>query len=530
MTAILGYPIETQANDKYVSMKLNSEKVLYAFSQSIKSQELHSIKKVLPFYLSIVAILLKNTDAAIANDQLIPFSEHSDHLMDDQTDENFWYPSSMKRSTEQCPASSWTHFPVPSETHILTEEQIPHFSEEVLDSMSSSEKNVLISDLVKKLVRNDKLLRKCLNDFQTYKKSLLKFSISQLIVFGCYYYGRRYLTLKYQLSINDWETVKRNNKALKNLILKRKNLNRPLSNGKLAMVGSSVTVGTSLSRFELFLCLMTSLSPFQLFFTGVSANAMGSATAGLVGDMIAEDGTEGNLFTYIEKWVGGGVRYCYRGTAYAVTKIAPFTSKHIRQNFQSHRKWPYAMDNMFENKMLPIILHNLTYNQAALTGSEILNSVCQEFLSPRLDQTKIIKSTNDKAWKQFERDQSLSQAMSSLQEALVRPSVLGDTVLKALARANKIRRQDSKRYEKFINCLGHYLIRYADANDTNFEQFVCSVMLQIVEASKRGLLTKRTAREFIRMILKHVKHPDAKLIDVSILEATLDLCKNGFRI
>lgn len=178
MTAILGYPIETQANDKYVSIKLNSEKVLYAFSQSIKSQELHSIKKVLPFYLSIVAILLKTTDAAIANDQLIPFSEHSDHLMDDQTAENFWYPSSMKRSTEQCPASSWTHFPVPTKTHILTEEQIPHFSEEVLDSISSSEKNVLISDLVEKLVRNDKLLQKCLNDFQTSKKSLLTFSIS----------------------------------------------------------------------------------------------------------------------------------------------------------------------------------------------------------------------------------------------------------------------------------------------------------------------------------------------------------------
>lgn len=151
MTTILGYPIETQANDEHVFMKLNSEKVLYAFSQSIKSQELHSIKKVLPFYLSIVAILLKNTDVALANDQLILFSEHSDHLMEDQTDENFWYPSSMKQSTEQCPASSWTHFPVPSKTHILTEEQIPHFSEEVFDSMSSSEKNVLISDLVTKL-------------------------------------------------------------------------------------------------------------------------------------------------------------------------------------------------------------------------------------------------------------------------------------------------------------------------------------------------------------------------------------------
>jgi hypothetical protein len=95
MTAILGYPIETQANDEHVFMKLNSEKVLYAFSQSIKSQELHSIKKVLPFYLSIVAILLKNTDVALANDQLILFSEHSDHLMEDQTDENFWYPSSI---------------------------------------------------------------------------------------------------------------------------------------------------------------------------------------------------------------------------------------------------------------------------------------------------------------------------------------------------------------------------------------------------------------------------------------------------
>lgn len=525
MTAILGYPIETHANDKYVSVNLNSENVLYTFSQNIKNQKLYSIKKVLPFYLLIVAILLKNTDAAIANDQLIPLSERSDYLMDDQTDGNFWYPSSMKPSSEQCPASSWTHFPVPSKNHILTEEQIPHFSDEILDSMSSYEKNVLISELFKKLVRNDKLLRKCLNDFQNSKKSLLKFSISQLIVFGCYYYGRRYLTLKYQLSVNDWETVKRNRKALKNLILKKKNLNRSLSNGKLAMVG---TVGTPLSRFELFLCLVTSLTPFQLFFTGVSANTVVTTTAGLVGDMIAQDGTENNLFTYMEKWIGGGFRSCYRGTVYAVRKVAPFTSKYIRENFQSHRKWPYAIDNMFENKMLPIVLHNLTYNQAALTGSEILNSVCKEFLSPKLDETKIIKSTNDKAWKQFERDQSLSQAMFLLQEAIVRPSILGNSVLKALGRANKIRRQDSKRYEKFINCLGHYLIRYADANDTNFEQFVCSIMPQIVEASRRGLLTKRSAREFIRMILKHVKHPDAKIIDVSSLDATLDLCKNGF--
>ena len=529
MTAALGYPIETRLNDTNIYSHFNSDFVLSSFAKSIKHKKFSSVRKVLPFYIAILGILMSQSKVVSANDQLIPFSEHSDQFMDEMTDKNSWYPSPMEQSTEQCPASSWTHVPVPSKNHILTEEPIQGFSDEILNGMPTTEKNLLIVELIKKLIKNDRLLRKCLKDLKASRSSVARFSISQILIFGCYSYGRRYLTLKYQLSVSDWESVKQNRQKLKDLIVRKKTFNNSSLNGRIAMIGTSAGIA-SLTKLELSLCLLTSLTPFQIFITGVSANAAAGALGSVVRDMIAEDGTQGNLFTYVEKWVGGGVRSCYQGTVYAVAKVAPFTSRYIRQNFQSHRKWPYAMDNMFENNTLPIVLHNLKYNQTALAGSEILNSTCKEFLSPKLDETKSIKSTSAKAWKQFQRDQGLSQAMVLLQEALVRPNVLGNTVLKALARANKIRRQDSKRYEKFINCLGHFLIRYANANDTNFEQFICSIMPQIVEASQRGLLTKSSAREFLRMILKHVKHADAKLIDVANLEATLDLCKNGFRI
>ena len=533
MISTLGYPIETRLNDANVYSHFNSDFVLSNFAASIKNKKISSVRKVLPFYIAILGILISQSKVVLANDDLIPFSEHSDHFVEEMTDKNSWYPSPMEQYTEQCPASSWTHFPVPSKNPILTEEPIQGFSDEMLNAMPTTEKNLLLGELIKKLIKNDRLLRKCLKEFKVSRGSVARFSISQILIFGCYCYGRRYLTLKYQLSVSDWEGVKRNSQKLKKLILRKKTFNNSSLNGRIAMIGTSTGIA-SLTKLELSLCLLTSLTPFQIFITGVSANAaagaIGSAVGEIVGDIIAEDGTQGSLFSYVEKWVGGGVRSCYQGTLYAVAKVAPFTNRHIRQNFQSHRKWPYAMDNMFENNTLPIVLHNLSYNQTALTGSKILNSTCKEFLSPKLDATKSIKSTSARAWKQFERDQGLSQAMVSLQEAIVRPNVLGNTVLKAFARANKMRRQDSKRYEKFINCLGNYLIRYVDANDTNFEQFICSIMPQIVEASQRGLLTKSSAREFIRMILKHVKHEDAKLIDVANLEATLDLCKNGFRI
>ena len=292
------------------------------------------------------------------------------------------------------------------------------------------------------------------------------------------------------------------------------------------MVGSSAIIG-SLTKMELLLCVLTSLSPFQIFVTGVSANAAVGAVGSFARDVITEDGTDANYLAYIEKWAGNAVRSVKKNAKSALTTIAPFTDQYIRDNYQSYRKWPYALDNVWESKTLPIMLYNLTYDQSALTGSEILNRTCEKFLNPKLDTTKVLKSIKDPAWKKLRQDESLAQTLASLQKAILQRNSLKNNVQLALARANTMRRKDSVSYERFMKCLANCLIRFGNAH---FDQFVCSVIPQIVESSGHGVLTEHTAREFLRMMLKHIEHPDAKDIDVSKLHSTLQLCKNGFRI
>jgi hypothetical protein len=524
MTASLGYPIETRLNDTNAYKHFNSDFVLSNFANSIKNKKFTSVRKALPFYLAILGILASQSKSVSANDQLIPVP----NLLVDEPNEgiNFCYPSPVAVPTDQCPASSWKKFQTPSIDHVLTEEPIQGFSEEMLNAMTTTEKNLLLSELVKKLLRNDRLLRKCLKDFKASRSNVARFSIYQIIMFGCYCYGRRYLTLKYKLSVTDWDNVKRNRQKLKSLILRKKNLNNSLRNGKVAMVSSSAGI-ISLTKIELFLCVLTSLTPFQVFITGVSANAATGAVGSFVRDAVTEDGTDANYLKYIEKWVGNTVRSVKKNAKSALSTIAPFTDQYLRDHYQSYRKWPYALDNVRESKMLPIMLYNLTYDQSALTGSEILNRMCQKFLNPKLDTTKPLTSIKDRAWKKLQEDESLAQSITSLQNAILERNALKNNVQLALARANTMRRTDSASYENFMKCLANCLIRFGNVH---FDQFVCSVIPQIVESSQHGILTKHAAREFLRMMLRHIEHPDAKNIDVSKLHKTLELCKNGFRI
>lgn len=180
-----------------------------------------------------------------------------------------------------------------------------------------------------------------------------------------------------------------------------------------------------------------------------------------------------------------------------------------------YKRIGWRLENFFEDSDLPLRIRKFVFNESVLANID--NSTCKDYFDLQFNYSMISKVEFDL----YNEIEKISESLIFLNTTYSEHHPTSKVIMRLLAFNNHLRLKKSAEYDKFLKCLTTILIKFANKD---FNGFMCSCIPQLYKSCKEGMLTKESAEQLIRIVLKNQDNIQARNLDVSSIWEITEIC------